>query len=170
MKLLRVREGIIGSIVAGMVMAMVAMAYTLVTQGDLLAPVKQMAAIFFGSADGSLLAIVVGLMLHMMASVIFGIAFVLVGRVLVGGADWPLSEAGLWPVAIGAMAFILVEWVIAAFVVLPAIDRPLLPTFASIGGLVAHAMYGLVLAGWLVWRAEPATVHVHSGSHQHNLA
>jgi hypothetical protein len=165
---LQVREGILGGVAAGMVMAMVAMMYTLVTQGDLLAPVKQMAAVFFGADDGSLAAIMVGLMLHMMASAAFGLTFVVLARAALAG--WTSSLVGFWPIAVTAMAFILVEWALAAFVILPAIDRPLLATFASIGGLVAHAMYGLVLAWWLIWRAAPATVHVHAGSHQHNAA
>lgn len=161
MKLLRLREGILGGIVAGMVMAMVAMLYALIAEGDLLAPVTQMAALFLGGDSGSALGIVVGLMLHMMAAAAFGAVFVLLTRLVVR-TDWLLSDAGLVPVAVPAMVYILVEWAVAAFVVLPIVDRPLLATFASIGGLAAHAMYGLVLAWWLVWRAEPTAVHVHT--------
>lgn len=163
MKTLRLREGILGGIAAGVVMAMVAMMYTLVDQGDLLAPVKQMGALLFPADSGSVISLIAGLMLHMMTAAIFGAVFVLLARSL-------STVTGFGPLAIAAMIYIVVEWAIAAFVVRPAVDRPLLATFATAGGFVAHAMYGLALAWWLVWRAAPATVQVHAGTHQHRTA
>lgn len=163
MKTLRLREGILGGIAAGIVMAMVAMTYTLVAEGDLLAPLKQMGALFFPADSGSAVSLIAGLMLHMMSAAIFGAVFVLLARSL-------SMTTGLLPLAIAAVAYIVVEWAVAAFAVLPAVDRPLLATFATAGGFAAHAMYGLALAWWLVWRAAPATVHVHAGTHQHRTA
>ncbi|HZP94976.1 MAG TPA: hypothetical protein VFC31_01380 [Candidatus Limnocylindria bacterium] len=169
MKTLRLREGILGGVVAGVVMAMVAMTYTLIAQGDLLAPVKQMGALLFAADSGSPLSLIAGLMLHMMSAAVFGAVFVLLARAAIDN-DWVLTAAGFWPLAVAAMSYIVIEWAVAAFVILPAIDRPLLTTFASIGGFVAHAMYGLVLAWWLVWRAAPVAVRVRTGNHQHNVA
>lgn len=160
MNTFRIREGIVGGIVAGMVMAMVAMLYALATQGDLLAPVKQMGALFFPADTGSVASVAAGLMLHMMTTAIFGVVFVLLARSLSIG-DWPLVP-GFGPIALAGMIYILIEWATAAFLILPAIDRPLLATFASVGGLVAHVMYGIVLGAWLYWRAAPTTVHVHT--------
>ncbi len=169
MRTLRLREGILGGLAAGIVMAMTAMMYTLVSQGDLLAPVKQMGALFFPTESGSLLSLLAGLMLHMMSSAIVGAVFVLLARAALA-ADRPLSTLGFRPVALAGMAYIGVEWAVAAFVILPAVDPPLLATFASVGGIAAHAMYGLVLAWWLVARVAPAAIHVHTGTHQHNAA
>lgn len=162
----RKREGVLGGIVAGIVMAMVAMMDTLLTQGDLLAPLKQMGAVFFPNDSGSALSLVAGMMLHMMTAAILGVVFVLVARRLFSAA----RPADFWAFAIAGMIFIVAEWLVAAFAVLPAIDRPLLPTFASLGGVIAHLMYGLVLAAWLAWRTAPSAVHVHAGSHQHGAA
>lgn len=158
---LRIWNGIAGGIAAGIVMAMVAMMYTLLTQGDLLAPVTQMGAIFFPSDSGSTASLAAGLMLHMMTAAVFGAIFVVLARSAVG--DLAIRGAGFLPLAIAGMAYIMVEWLIASFAILPLIDRPLLPTFASIGGLVAHLMYGVVLAGWLAWRVAPLSVTVRGG-------
>lgn len=163
MKTLRLREGILGGIAAGIVMAMVAMMYTLVTQGDLLAPVKQMGALFFPTDSGSAVSLIAGLMLHMMSAAIFGATFVLLARNI-------STLTGFGALSLAAMTYIAVEWAVAAFVVLPAVDRPLIATFATVGGFVAHAMYGLALASWLVWRTAPATSAAHAGTHQRRTA
>lgn len=163
MKTLRLREGIFGGIAAGIVMAMVAMMYTLVDRGDLLAPLKQMGALLFPADSGSAVSLIAGLMLHMMSAAILGAVFVLLARSI-------SVVAGFGPLAIAAMTYIVVEWALAAFLVLPVVDRPLLATFATVGGFVAHAMYGLVLAWWLVWRTAPASVHAHAGTQQHRTA
>jgi hypothetical protein len=165
---LRLREGILGGIAAGIVMAMVAMMYALVAEGDLLAPVKQMGALFFPNDSGSAISVAAGLMLHMMAGAAFGAIFVLLVRGVAGGT---LGERpGFWPVAFAGMVFIVVEWAIASFGLLPLIDRPLLPTFASVGGFVAHLMYGVVLAWWIAARSENATQIAHVGTHRHRTA
>ncbi|GAC1485740.1 MAG: hypothetical protein NVS1B1_00260 [Candidatus Limnocylindrales bacterium] len=135
-----VRHGAIGGLVGGLVMAMVAMLYTLFAQDDLLAPLKQMGATFFRYESGSLGSMITGLMLHMMMSVVFGIVFALIvkGRATGFGS---LIGAG--------MIFIAVEWAISRFIVLPVVDQPLVATFGATGGIVAHAMYGAVLGLWL---------------------
>ncbi len=140
------REGGTGGLIGGVVMAMVAMTYTLVAQGDLLAPLKQMGALFFAIDPGSALSMIAGLMLHMVMSITFGIVFAL----LVQG-----RASGYLPLPIAGMIFSVVEWAFASYVVLPAIDRPLLATFAATGGIVAHLMYGAVLGLWIAWRLAP---------------
>lgn len=169
MRTLRLREGVLGGIVAGLVMAMVAMMYTRVTQGDALAPLKQMGAVFFGSNDASGIGMLAGMMLHLMMAAIFGAIFVVLARRVIS-VDLVLSSTGFWPLAIAGMVFVIVEWAVAAFVILPLVDRPLLATFASVGGFVAHFMYGVVLAWWLTWRAEPTTIVLRTNSHQHHAA
>lgn len=145
-----IRQGAFGGLVAGMAMAMIAMLYTLLAQGDLLAPLKQMGATFFPTSSGSAISLVAGAMLHMMVSVIVGIGFALVVKDRV---------TGLGPLALAGMAFIAVEWAIARFVVLPIIDAPLVATFGAGGGIVAHLMYGVAAAAWLDRSAarSPAT-------------
>lgn len=150
-----IRHGAVGGLIGGMVMAMVAMLYTLVAQGDLLAPLKQMGATFFRSDSGSAGSLIAGLMLHMMMSVVFGIVFALIVRGRATGSG-PLFVAG--------MIFIAVEWAIARFVVLPLVDEPLVATFGAIGGIIAHAMYGAVLALWLAWKVAPHAVAAVAGA------
>jgi hypothetical protein len=138
-----IREGALGGLIAGIVMAMVAMMYTLFAQGDLLAPLKQMGATFFSAASASGISLLAGLMLHMVMSIILGIVFALfvAGRV-----------SGYGPLVVAGFIYIAVEWAIARFVVLPVVDPPLITTFGAIGGIVAHMMYGIVLGAWLGWR------------------
>jgi hypothetical protein len=141
-------QGALGGLIAGMVMAMVAMLYTLIAQGDLLDPLKQMGAAFFPADSGSLASLVAGLVLHMMMAIAFGIVFALLTQDRIGGFG---------PLVIAGMIFIAVEWAIARFVVLPALDRPLVATFGASGGILAHLMFGVVLGGWLAWRSAPFT-------------
>lgn len=140
-----IRGGAIGGFLAGVVMAMVAMLYTLVAQGDLLAPLKQMGATFFAADPASAASLLAGMMLHVITAIALGVVFALVARGRLDGAG---------PLVVGGMAFIAVEWAVASFLVLPAIDKPLLTTFASVGGVVAHAMYGVVLGLWLARAAR----------------
>ncbi len=140
-----IRGGAIGGLVAGVVMAMVAMLYTLVAQGDLLAPLKQMGATFFAADPASAVSLLAGMMLHVMTAIALGVVFALAARDR-------LDSAG--PLVLGGMVFIAIEWAVASFLVLPAIDKPLLTTFASVGGVVAHAMSGVVLGLWLARAAR----------------
>lgn len=150
-----VRRGAIGGLIGGLVMAMVAMLYTLVAQGDLLAPLKQMGATFFKADSGSAGSLLAGLMLHMMMSVIFGIVFALIVR---GRAS------GFAPLIVAGMIFIAVEWAIARFVVLPVVDQPLIATFGAIGGMIAHMMYGAVLGLWLARQVSADDVSAVAGT------
>jgi hypothetical protein len=138
-----VRQGALGGLIAGIVMAMVAMMYTLVAQNDVLAPLKQMGATFFPLDSGSGISLLAGLMLHMVMSIIFGIAFALI---VVNRAS------GYAPLVIAGVIYVASEWAIARFVVLPVLDPPLVTTFGAIGGIVAHMMFGIVLGAWLAWR------------------
>ena len=150
-----IRHGAVGGLIGGMVMAMVAMLYTLVAQGDLLAPLKQMGATFFRSDSGSAGSLIAGLMLHMMMSVALGIIFALIVR---GRAT------GFGQLIVAGMIFIAVEWAIARFVVLPIVDQPLVATFGASGGIIAHAMYGAVLGLWLAWKVAPHAVAAVAGA------
>ncbi len=151
-----VRAGALGGLIAGIVMAMVAMLYTLAAQGDLLAPLKQMGATFFPSDSGSGISMLAGLMLHMIMSIIFGIVFALIVK---GRAQ------GYAPLAIAGIIYIAVEWAIARFIVLPAIDPPLVATFGAIGGIVAHMMFGIALGLWLAWKIAPHVPAVDQRGH-----
>jgi hypothetical protein len=139
-----VRQGALGGLIAGMAMAMIAMAYTLIAQGDVLAPLAQMGATFFPADIGSPASLAAGLVLHMMMSILFGIVFALIVKDRI---------SGLGPLVLAGMFFIAIEWAIARYVVLPAIDRPLVATFGASGGILAHLMFGMILGGWLAWRS-----------------
>ncbi len=150
-----IQEGIIGGIVAGIVMAMVAMMYTLVAQGDLLAPLKQMGALFFPNDPASAISMGAGTVLHMMTAAGLGGVFALLVRGRIAGA---------MPLAVVGMTYILLEWLIASYLILPSIDTALLTTFTTIGGFIAHAMYGIVLGWWLARRVAPWPVGLASAA------
>lgn len=162
MSTIRMRDGIVAGLIAGMAMAMIAMPYALVTEGDLLAPLKQMGALLVPHDGAPVASLLAGMTLHLMTAAVLGVLFVIVARAIATDL-LPFGTIPMLPAAVAGMVYTVVEWIIASFLILPAIHAPVLATFATIGGFVAHATYGIVLGWWLASRAAPAAVHVHMG-------
>lgn len=105
-------------------------------------PVKYIAAVFTHGTDTdptfAAVPVVVGLMGHMMNSVVFGMLFAVTTRRV--RDPLVLTAAGM---AYGAAIF-TVMW----FTVLPAID-PAMTLLNGAGFLLSHLMYGAVLGGGL---------------------
>jgi hypothetical protein len=140
-----VRTGVIGGLIGSIAMAMVMMVVTAVKGMGLFKPLYLIAATFHqpwamqtGFALGPAL---VGVMLHMMLSIIFGLVFVvglaMVARSAVGSSQW----------IIAGMAWGVIVLLVNQYIVLPIVD-PAMATATSgllFWWVVAHLMFGLVL-------------------------
>ena len=142
---LPVGRGVSGGLIGGTAMAMIMMVVTAVKGMGFLKPLYLIAATFHqawamqtGFALGPFL---VGAMLHMMLSAVFGLVFV-VGLAMVtrSGAAVPL-----WVIA--GMVWGMMVLVVNQNIVLPIVD-PAMATAASgllFWWVVAHLMFGLLL-------------------------
>lgn len=129
--------GVIAGIVGGIAQGMLVMAYTMMARSDVLLPLKEIGAFVTRPNWETTGSAAVGLVIHMMFTAALGAAF---GLLVVA-----LNLDGLVTLAIVGMVVGLIDWVIARFLVLPAIDPVLLDVFATPMGLIGHLMYGLVL-------------------------
>ena len=140
-----VARGVIGGLIGGIAMAMIMMVVTAVKGMGFLKPLYLIAATFHqpwamqtGFALGPVL---VGAMLHMMLSVVFGLVFVVVlAMVTRSGAAAPL-----WVIA--GMVWGVTVLVVNQNIVLPIVD-PAMATATNgllFWWVVAHLMFGLVL-------------------------
>ncbi len=137
--------GALAGLIAGMVMAMLMMVVTGLNGMGFLAPLYAIAATFnpsWAMTKGFDAApILVGLMLHMMNSAIFGAIFALLAR-------WLYPRALTLPLAaMAGMVWGLLLLVVNQFVILPAVDKPMATATNGIFGwwLLGHLMYGIVL-------------------------
>jgi len=132
---------LVAGLVAGMGYGMMEMIIEAVIGQGLWAPLRFIASVFTLGKDTdpsfSLIPVVVGLMGHMMNSVIFGIIYGLwVSRLTSGTVG--LAVLG----TVYAAAIFAVMW----YVVLPLIDPAMLLVNGA-GFLASHLLYGLLLGG-----------------------
>lgn len=135
-----VATGIVGGIVAGVVMAMVAMVWMALVGEGFWKPLSVIASIFMGksaiSGSFELIPDLVGMMLHLGLSAIFGLAFAFFVR----NIPWPsVAVIGV------AIAYGLLLWIVNVRI----IDANLIPAGLSLAPtpllVVVHLVYGLVL-------------------------
>jgi len=131
--------GIVAGIIGGMLMAGLTMMATAAGGMGLLAPLKLIAATFFGkeATAGGAGVLLVGLMLHMTNAAALGVIFAaLIRRIEGGGAA---VAAGL--------AFGIAVWLATTFIALPVADPIMRAAVAAIPGawFVAHAVFGVGL-------------------------
>jgi len=142
----RIVHGVLGGLAGGIVMAMIMMIVTAAMGMGLLRPLYLIAATVhqpWAMHSGvGLVPLIIGLMIHMVNSAIFGIIFaLLLGAVARHSSVWPVSGA-LVGMAWGALILVINQ-----AVVLPVVD----PAMASAtGGMLlwwamSHLMYGLGL-------------------------
>ncbi len=129
--------GIVAGIIGGMLMAGLTMMATAAGGMGLLAPLKLIAATFFGkeATAGGAGVLLVGLMLHMTNAAALGVIFAaLIRRIEGGGAA---VAAGL--------AFGIAVWLATTFVALPVADPIMRTAVAAIPGVwfVAHVLFGV---------------------------
>ena len=140
-----IRWGLIAGLVGGIVMAMFMMLVTALTGMGFLAPLYAIAATFNPSWAMSkgfdLTPSLVGLMLHMVNSAVFGLIFVVLAR-------WIYPRALTLPMAaMAGMVWGLVLLAVNQTIVLPLVDRPMATATSGIfvWWLIGHLMFGVVL-------------------------
>ncbi|MBI2939724.1 MAG: hypothetical protein HYY04_04735 [Chloroflexi bacterium] len=145
------RRVIIVGLVASVVMGMIEMLYEAVAGAGLWSPVVFIAATVLRDLQGThppvafqLVPVVLGLMGHMMNSVILGLVF---------SALIAPRLRGVGALVVGGVVYSLVVFLVMWLVLLPLIDPVMLqlnsPFFA-----VAHMMWGAVLGLGLGWRSS----------------
>lgn len=163
--------GIIAGIIAGIVMAMYAMlaSATVLAQGfftplyGIASPIVGQSAMQTSMHEGVYFTLgpaLLGLMIHMMFSAVFGIIFGLAARAL-------RLRGGL--AVLAGMVYGVIVLLVMSFIVLPIVGAGTLP--ATVGWpsfTVEHLMYGVVLGLWPVLR--PADFAATTDTHHHPLA
>ncbi len=143
-------HGIVGGIIAGIVFAMADMVMAVVVMGDsFFAPLRMIGAIVLGQAALSpsyplLQAGVVGMMLHMMLSAMYGVIFVYL--LALGRQLWASTGARL----VYGSLFGLALWVANFLIVAPLV----FPWFGMANpfwmGFVAHTFFfGTIVGGYV---------------------
>ncbi len=132
-------------IVAGMIYGMMEMVIEAVIGHGFWSPLRYIASVFTLGTNTdpsfSLLPVFIGLMGHMMNSVIVGLIFALwISRITSNGIG--LIVTGM----VYAAAVFFLMW----FVILPVID-PAMKLVNGVGFLFSHLMYGLVLGAGIGW-------------------
>jgi hypothetical protein len=132
--------GIIGGVIAGIAMAMVAMVWTLLAGQGFWRPMDMIASILLGreaiSGGFQMFPELVGMAIHMVLSAIFGLVFAAV----VANTSWSSGVV----VGVG-LAYGLLLWIVNVLI----IDAALIPAGLSLAPaplmIVVHLVYGLVL-------------------------
>jgi hypothetical protein len=154
-------DGIIGGLIGSVLMGMVAMIlFPVFGIGSFWQPMNLIAAVFnqnWGTDPGFGIDSIIGLTVHMMIAAILGLMFAWGIRTRASGA----ALVG-WAIAWG-----LVVWVVAHFIVLPLIDPVMGRLFPVWLFALAHAMYGLGLGWYIAWRwsRAPAAETLAAPSH-----
>ena len=142
--------GAIAGFGGGVAMAVVAAIISKGMGGDIWLESKEIAAVVYGpmatAQPGFVFGpVVVGTLIHLLVATLLGALFGILSRRVLHLT----SEFGM-PLFTGLVYGMLI-WMLAYFVVLPAIDSTLMETYAP-SYLVQHIVYGLVtglLYGWL---------------------
>ncbi|MBS1252410.1 MAG: hypothetical protein MAG451_01449 [Anaerolineales bacterium] len=144
------RSGIVGGLIGGAVMALVGALSAPLIQHSVWFPLNLVAAAVMplqksGLDQFMLDTFIVGLVIHIAMSVLFGLLFALLLPTLPGH---PL----VWSVVIGA-----IMWFVALRLALPILNRLMAEYIQPVSFIVAHVGYTLTL-GWWVSRYEKVKV------------
>lgn len=139
-----VLQGIVGGIIGAVLMGMLSMIlFPLLGIGGFFQPMNLIGAVFNQSwemvSGFALGPSVVGIIVHMMMSMIVGVIGSYLSRAL--HLDYPL----IW-----AVVYALIIWAIAELVILPLVDPILARLFPAWLFALAHIMYGIGLGGYLL--------------------
>lgn len=135
--------GIVAGVIAGVAMAAVAMMLMPLVGRAFLTPVKLMAGTFQGEAavGGGAGTVLLGAMIHMVMSALFGLIFALIVHALGWGSVGALIVAGIvWAVLL---------FLVNQYVTLRIVDKVMAERMPPLAFLASHVVYGVVL-GWLV--------------------
>ncbi|HUX85992.1 MAG TPA: hypothetical protein VMW65_03235 [Chloroflexota bacterium] len=159
-----VKHSLIGGILAGMVFAMMEMVYGAFAKGSFFAPLKMIASLPLQQPPPQIplgSAIVVGLITHMVFSMMFGlIAAVIISQV-------PSAASSQSGIVIAASVVGLMLWPLNFYVIAPLLHAPWFATQTDWfwQGLVAHTIFfGTVLGMYLASRLPKAAAMPEGGS------
>ncbi|HET8632428.1 MAG TPA: hypothetical protein VFL91_33800 [Thermomicrobiales bacterium] len=136
--------GLIGGLIGGVAMAMVAMMLMPMLKQSPLYPVQLMAATVEGpsAVGGGMSADMLGAMIHMVMSAIFGVIY----GVVLGALGW----TALWVLIVAGIVWALFLYVVNEYGTLPLIDKVMAERMPPLAFMMSHVAYGAVL-GVLVW-------------------
>ena len=142
-------DGIVGGLIGGILMGMVSMLIFWFRDLGFWYPLRLIATLVrwpdAGAARGFELGpVLVGIVIHMALSMMFGVALVWIGRRLPG------------QVIVRAVVLSLVLWGITNFIALPLVDQTFYDRFPAWIFAIGHMMYGLGLGGYLLSLKAPA--------------
>lgn len=140
-------EGAVGGVLGGLAMGVFAMVVAAVMGQGFWAPLKMIAATFYGEgamAQPGFAAgpVLVGLTIHMVVSAVYGGIYGAIGRV-----GWSTAAVIGW-----ALAFGLAIWALADWVILPVFNPMMSAQAQPILFALEHAIFGLVLGWYLAAR------------------
>lgn len=148
------RSGIIGGLLGGAVMALVAAIAAPVIGHSIWFPLNVAAAGFLPNLQGATMgtleqfmldAFIAGLIIHIIVSIVIGLAFTLLLPTLPGP---PL----VWSVIIGA-----IMWATAMFLVLPIVNPVMEEYVEPVSFIIGNVAYTVTL-GWWITRSEKVRV------------
>ncbi len=151
----RITRGAIAGIVAGLVFLIATMGYVTTQGKPAVAPMIDISTIFHGqdqpvpSSDN----VVIGLVTHLTLSIAFGVVFGLLALLIPRRAVIVLSAGVVYGLLLYVVNFQI-------------FGRTLFPWFTDPNGpdqgfeVLIHAVFGLVLAPFLIGRTQPAGAHV----------
>ena len=140
------RAGIVGGLLGGLAMAVIALATTPFINRSIWFPINLVAAVVLRDLQAASpealgqfmpLAFLIGLVIHLLISTLIGTLFALFLPTLPG-------PALLWSLITGTLL-----WAVVQFIVLPLVN-PIMSELVSPGSFViAHILYSLVLGAWV---------------------
>jgi hypothetical protein len=140
-------DGVVGGLIGGVLMGMTSMVLFWLRDLGFWYPLRLIASLVrwpdaAAERGFEMGPVLVGMMIHMALSMMFGVAMVWLGRRLPG------------QVVVRAVVLSLVLWAATNFLVLPIIDQTFYDRFPAWIFAIGHLMYGLGLGGYLASQGE----------------
>ena len=134
------RAGVLAGIIGGALMAAFSMMYTAAVGAGFWTPLRLIGATFYGvdALVGGSGVLLWGMIVHFMSAIVLGVVFAAIApRRLTAG-----------PALFGGVIWGLVALVVMTFVVMPIVDRTMLPRVAMMPGMwvAAHVAFGIGVA------------------------
>ncbi len=136
-------DGVMGGLIGGILMGMASMLIFWLRDLGFWYPLRLIATLVrwpdaAAERGFELGPVLVGIIIHMALSMMFGVALTWIGRRLP------------WQAVLRAVVLSLVLWVITNFIVLPLVDQTFYDQSPAWIFAIGHVMYGLGLGGYLL--------------------
>jgi uncharacterized membrane protein YagU involved in acid resistance len=145
-----VKQGIIGGVIAGITFVLAEMIGSAVVAGNpFIMPLKAMASVPIGTPPPEIptgTAIPVGLIFHMLLSIVLGIIFALIVTNVAALRSSPTV------LVIAASVYGIIVWLVNFYILAPLIGRPWFTEIPPVPQFVYHTFFfGTVLGLYLAW-------------------